>query len=288
MYPNDLFNIFGVGIDLYAICFIVGVIACLIFTIIAMKKCGYSATARDTIIIIGILSIMIGLFVAVLFQAFYDFINNPSAGFKITGSMTFIGGLIGGIVSFIGLYFLYVYAINPHLKEKSFFKSDMNKGIWYLVRIAPISITIAHGFGRIGCCFAGCCYGKETTEWYGMWNEILHHKTVPVQLFEAIFLFVLSAVLIVLLFKFHSKDTMATYLVSYGIWRFIIEYFRADYRGNFIPGLSPSQFWSIIMVVAGIALFFIYRYFDKKIEEKEFNKFNYVKNEEQNEKVGNE
>ena len=281
MYPDELFHIFGVGIDLYSICFIVGIIACLLFTIFAMQKCGYSNTARDTVITIGILSIVIGLFVAVLFQAFYDYIADPSQGFHINGGMTFIGGLIGGVIAFIGIYFIYVYGINPRLKENNFFKSNMNKGIWYLVRIAPISITIAHGFGRIGCLFAGCCYGAPTTEWYGVWNEYLGTKTVPIQLYEAIFLFVLSIVMAILLFKFHLKDTMAIYLVSYGIWRFIIEYFRADYRGDFIPGLSPSQFWSIMMVIAGVAIFFIYRYFDKKIEEKELAKENANNLEEQ-------
>ena len=55
MYPNELFNIFGISIDLYAICFIVGVVACLIFTVIAMKKTGFSSTASDAIIVIGIL-----------------------------------------------------------------------------------------------------------------------------------------------------------------------------------------------------------------------------------------
>ncbi len=269
MYPDELFNIFGIGIDMYAICFIVGVIACLIFTIITMKKSGYSASASDTIIIIGILAIILGLLFAVLFQSFYDFIANPSNGFKITGRMTFLGGLLGGVISFLGLYFLYVYAINPRLKKTNFFKSDMNKGVWYLVRIAPISITIAHGFGRIGCLFAGCCHGHVTTEWYGIWNAEVGAKTVPIQLYEAIFLFVLSGVMVLLLFKFHMKDNMAIYLVSYGIWRFVIEYFRDDYRGNFIPGISPSQFWCIIMILGGIAIFFIYRYFDNKIENKQ-------------------
>ena len=269
MYPDELFNIFGVSVDLYAICFIVGVIACLVFTIIAMKKCGYSASASDTIIVIGILSIIIGLLFAVLFQAFYDFIANPSGGFKITGRMTFLGGLIGGVIAFLGLYFLYVYVINPRLKDGNFFKSNMNKGVWYLVRIAPISITIAHAFGRIGCLFAGCCHGHVTTEWYGIWNAQVNAKTVPIPLYEAIFLFVLSSVMILLLFKFHSKDNMTIYLVSYGIWRFVIEYFRDDYRGGFIPGISPSQFWSIIMVIGGIAIFFIYRYFDNKIESRQ-------------------
>ena len=264
MYPNELFNIFGVSVDLYTICFLVGVIACLIFTIIAMKKCGYSSTARDAIIIIGIFAIMIGLLSAALFQAFYNLI--AGRGFTFEG-MTFIGGLIGGVISFLGIYFLYVYVVNPRLKEKSFFKSDMNKGVWYLLRIAPISITIAHGFGRIGCLFAGCCHGQVTNEWYGIWNAEVGAKTVPTQLYEAIFLFLLSAVMIVLLFKINFKYNMSLYLVSYGIWRFIIEYFRADYRGSFIPGLSPSQFWSIIMVILGIVIFFLYKKFDPRFNK---------------------
>ena len=264
MYPNELFNILGISVDLYNICFLVGIIACLIFTIIAMKKCGYSTTARDTIIIIGIFAIMIGLLSAALFQAFYNLI--AGRGFTFEG-MTFIGGLIGGVVAFLGIYFLYVYVINPRLKEKSFFKSDMNKGVWYLLRIAPISITIAHGFGRIGCFFAGCCYGKETEAWYGIQFPGLPTKVIPTQLFEAIFLFVLSAAMIVLLFVVHFKYNMSLYLVSYGIWRFVIEYFRGDYRGSFIPGLSPSQFWSILMVLLGIAIFFLYKKFDPKFNK---------------------
>ena len=261
MYPNELFNIFGLSIDLYLICFLVGVIACLVFTILAMKKTGYSSTARDTIIMIGIFAIIIGLLSASLFQAIYNLAAGK--GFTFEG-MTFIGGLIGGVISFVGLYFLFVYVINPRLKEKSFFKADMNKGIWYLLRIAPISITIAHGFGRIGCLFAGCCHGKITDEWYGIWNAEVGAKTVPIPLYEAIFLFVLSALMIILLFRLDFKYNMTLYLISYGIWRFVIEYFRADYRGDFIPGLSPSQFWSIVMVIGGIAIFFIYRYFDPK------------------------
>lgn len=264
MYPNELFNIFGISIDLYAICFIVGVVACLIFTVIAMKKTGFSSTASDAIIVVGILSIMLGLISAVLFQGFYNLIAGKGFTF---GGMTFIGGLIGGVISFVGLYFLYVYVINPRLKEKNIFKSDMNKGIWYLLRIAPISITIAHGFGRIGCMFAGCCHGHATEEWYGIWNESMGTKAVPIQLMEAIFLFLISAVMIVLLFKFNFKYNMTVYLMGYGLWRFIIEYFRADYRGDFIPGLSPSQFWSIIMFIGGIVFFFLYRYFDPKLKK---------------------
>jgi phosphatidylglycerol:prolipoprotein diacylglycerol transferase len=62
---------------------------------------------------------------------------------------------------------------------------------------------------------------------------------------------------------------IVVYLVSYGIWRFVIEFFRDDHRGSLVGNLTPSQFWSIIMVVGGIATFFLYRYFDKKFEDKQ-------------------
>ena len=267
MYPT--LEVFGFPIDLYTVWIVVGIIISLIFTIFTMRKCGYSDTASDVMIIIGVLAIILGFLAAMLFQGIYDFIENPSAGFKINGGMTFLGGLIGGVIVYVGLYFLYVYVINPRLKDGNFFKSDMNKGIWYFLRIAPISITIAHAFGRIGCLFAGCCYGHESHEWYSVYSNNAGHNVIPVQLYEAIFLFVLSGVLILLLFRFKSKDEMAIYLVSYGIWRFIIEFFRDDHRGSFIGSLTPSQFWSIIMVIAGIATFFLYRYFDKKIEDKQ-------------------
>ena len=268
MYPDPLFKIGSLEVDLYAIFFILGIIACFIFTYLAMKKSGFSPTARDTILLIGIFAIGLGLLFGVLVQSLYDFIADPSKGFKITGRMTFLGGLIGGVVVYLGLYFLYVYIINPRLKEKNFFKSDMNKGVWELLRFVPISITLAHGFGRIGCFFAGCCGGIPTNMWFGIEFHGHTEKVVPTQLFEAIFLFLISAVMIVLYFKFHFKYNMAVYLVGYGIWRFIIEFFRNDERGALIPGLTPSQFWAILMVIGGIIFFFLYRYFDKKIEEK--------------------
>ena len=50
---------------------------------------------------------------------------------------------------------------------------------------------------------------------------------------------------------------MNVYLIAYGVFRFLIEYARGDDRGSFIPGLTPSQFWAIIMILMGISFFFI-------------------------------
>ena len=42
-------------------------------------------------------------------------------------------------------------------------------------------------------------------------------------------------------------------MISYGVFRFLIEFLRGDHRGNLIPGISPSQFWAIIIFLGGIA-----------------------------------
>lgn len=268
MYPDTLFTIFGLEVDFYTIFFLVGLIACIAFTIIAMKKSGYSSSASDTIILIGIFAIMVGLFSALIFQSFYDYLADPSAGFVISGRMTFLGGLIGGVISYLGIYFLFIYVINPRLKKGNILKANMNKGLFELLQFAPISITIAHAFGRVGCVFAGCCYGLPTEAWYGIHFESTATEVVPTQLFEAAFLFLLTGVMIVFYFKYKIRYNLGIYLISYGVWRFLIEYLRDDDRGGFVPGMSPSQFWAIIMVIAGIAFIFIYRYFLNQKDKK--------------------
>ena len=79
------------------------------------------------------------------------------------------------------------------------------------------------------------------------------------------FLLVLAGVMALLYFKFKFNYNFTVYAVSYGIWRFIIEYFRDYDRGAQILGLQPSQFWSILMVLAGIGYFFLQFYLLKKL-----------------------
>ena len=59
---------------------------------------------------------------------------------------------------------------------------------------------------------------------------------------------------------------MTVYLIAYGIFRFILEFWRADDRGALIGSISPSQFWSILMVVLGVAIIPITTYAFRKRE----------------------
>ena len=117
--------------------------------------------------------------------------------------------------------------------------------------------TIAHAFGRIGCFLAGCCYGKETDSWIGVQFPHLHEKVIPTQLIESGFLFLLTGILLVLILVFNFKYTFIVYLGAYSVFRFIIEFFRGDPRGNFLGIFSPSQVWSIFIWIIIVPFFFV-------------------------------
>lgn len=81
---------------------------------------------------------------------------------------------------------------------------------------------------------------------------------IPTQLYESLFLFLLFGVLTFLYFKRYNF-TYVVYLIAYGAWRIFIEFFRADHRGEIIPGsgISPSQFQSILFILGGIAMLIV-------------------------------
>jgi len=107
---------------------------------------------------------------------------------------------------------------------------------------------------------SGCCYGKITDSWIGVTFQNVEGKRIPTQLIEAIFLFLLTAVLLIFAFKNITKYTMIIYIMSYAIFRFVIEFFRDDPRGVAFA-LSPSQIWCIVLFVLSIPCIFIFRKF---------------------------
>ena len=260
MYPKELF----LGIKPYGLLIAVGLLGCFAVLFTYNKKKPVDKAFTDEVFYIGVAAIFLGFLSATLFQSVYNYIANPEEGFHF-GGMTFIGGLIGGVASFLIIYFIFRKRLHGRLLD--------------IISMVPCCITIAHAFGRLGCLMAGCCHGAylgdepvvggllmegtiQTSS--GVWVSHTGYF-VPTQLYEAVFLFILFGLFSFLWLKFSFKHNMSLYLVLYGIFRFIIEFFRYDDRGQFLgTSISPSQFWSILMVVLGIALFFLFNYFWKK------------------------
>ena len=254
MLPYPIITIAGQGIHMYGVCIAVGILLCLIVFFRYTKKRGMPNKLQDFIFFVAIFAIALGMLFAKVFQALYNFIEDPTKGFNFySAGFTFMGGLIGGVVAFLVLY----------LGVGHFYFRGKEKGMHFkyflmLLNVAPCCITLAHGFGRLGCLMSGCCHGAYLGPNYVFGGIYMQGTTgvwgyyVPIQLYEALVLFAIFAVLSMLYFK-RVNILMSLYLFAYAVWRFLIEFARTDARG-FILGLYPSQWQSILFVIAGVIL----------------------------------
>lgn len=174
--------------------------------------------------------------VAFLFAGLFDSVSKirEYGEYKIAG-ISFYGGLIGAVIC--------LYVLLKFSKQKT----QYSMSEWYNLLTLPL-ITF-HFFGRLGCFFGGCCYGKSTTGFLGVLfpdnpaHGIFHNgeKCYPTQLFEAL------ALIIIFIITLIAQNKFEIYLLLYSVSRFIIEIFRGDNRGYIIELLSPAQLISIII-----------------------------------------
>lgn len=246
MYPYDII----LGIDLYVIALALAIISALVMFRIFADCAKISAKLQNLCIVSAAFAIPLGYFSAVLFQALYNIEKYGEFRIDSQTGATFYGGLIGGAAIFLLIYFIGGSRIFGE-------KRDHIKSFFFIADIAAISIAVAHAFGRLGCLMAGCCHGKVTDKWYGIYMPALEAKVVPIPLFEALFLFALAGLFAYMLL--HKKSgTLAYYMMFYGAWRFFIEYARDDYRGTTIVSfLTPSQLIAVLMVIGGALFSFI-------------------------------
>ena len=263
MYPDNLisFTLFGepVTINLYGICIALALLAALLVFHFYTSFKKLNSKVQDFGYITAICAMAGGFLFAKLFQAVYDWIEDGTFDFANAG-ITAMGGFIGGALVFIGIYF----GVGHFYFEKD---EGVHKGEFMkILQVAPICITLAHAIGRIGCLMSGCCHGAlvernyQGSLWYhgGLWMKANGGYYIPTQLYESLFLFLLFGILTFLYFKRYNF-TYVVYLIAYGAWRIVIEFFRADHRGEIIPGsgISPSQFQSILFILGGIAMLIV-------------------------------
>lgn len=161
------------------------------------------------------------------------------------GGMVFYGGLFGAILG--------VYCYCRQYKVPF---------VPYLDIYAPL-LPFIHGFGRIACFLAGCCYGIEYHGFGSVqfpYNELVPELSevprVPVQLMEAVLNFIMCGVLFFLMKKkkMHNGQLLGIYFVYYAIARYLLEMLRGDIIRGGIGRFSTSQIISILLLPAGFIL----------------------------------
>ena len=251
MYPYLLPDIFDYTIPLYDLMIAIGIFALLLYVGKRLEtQLGYTKKQANKILLLIVGSLVAALISSYLFDGIFHSIKYGELRF---GSITFIGGLIGGIVCFL-------------LLLKYFYK-DENKDVKKIMNILITGVVLAHAFGRIGCFLAGCCYGIPTDSFLGVIFPHGHAHDAfpdtaiyPTQLFESLFLFGLFFVLHFV--KKLRNNEVEIYLIAYGTWRFLVEFIRGDDRGSLFGFITteynifptPSQYLSLLMIIGGIYL----------------------------------
>jgi phosphatidylglycerol:prolipoprotein diacylglycerol transferase len=160
----------------------------------------------------------------------------------------FYGGLIAGVL--VALWYMR--------------RTGMQ--VWRTADVAAPAIAIAHAFGRVGCFAAGCCYGIPTDMPWGTTFTNNYSGTLvgvplnialhPTQLYSTLGNLLIFAML---LWAYPRKrfdgEIFWLYALSYGIFRFVVEFWRGDPRGSLFGGaLSTSQFVAIVMVTVALGM----------------------------------
>lgn len=196
---------------------------------------------------------LVGARIAYVLISMPEYLDSPVRIFAFwEGGLVFWGGFIGA-----GIWV-------------AFSCSKYGFNIWSTADVLAPGIALGHSLGRIGCFFAGCCYGKPTDSVLGI--KFTHIDSLarplgiplePTQLYSSAYLFILAGILYLRLKSERSRpySVFSIYLLSYSTFRILIEFLRGDYRGKVVAGFTPTQWIAFLGVILGAILFSAsYRY----------------------------
>ena len=224
---KPLLNVDFGRIPVYFLMLTAAFFAGLIALNVSMKKRGFSIFSRKQMRGSYYISVLCGIVCAnAATWLLFDDIDRSSLYHMVTeGGFSFWFGLLG---------FLLSLAVNALIRRYPV-RSVLNMFV-------P-SLTLIHFFARLGCMLRGCCYGR-TVSVLGV--EILFPARELECLFALIlFIFTVSSARVIFFRR------LPIYLFSYSIVRFVLEFFRDDYRGSLfgIDILSPAQIVSLVVFV---------------------------------------
>ena len=263
MYP--IVNILGFEIQAYSILAAVGFLLTAILSVKLGKLRNIPAEKTLMATLVSAFGIFVGGHILFALTNIKSIVNVISeSGFVIKDLTPYIGGMVfyGGLFGAVAAMLIYA-SVNKDVNKTDIFD------------IFAVSVPFFHFFGRVGCFFAGCCYGVESD--FGITNYLNTSPThygvsrFPVALVEA-FVNLLIFALLIYLFK-RNKLTGKLVFVYFAIYapaRFVLEFFRGDTVRGFILGFSTSQFISLLIIVF-LCIYFSALFIIKKQNQNNIN-----------------
>jgi phosphatidylglycerol:prolipoprotein diacylglycerol transferase len=250
MYPI-LFEIGGFPVYTYGVLLAAAYLLGLQFALVRARARGLDANRVMDLGIWIIISALIGAKLLLLVVEFEAFKQNPRELLTLLRSGgVFYGGLIAAVA--VAMWYMRRHRLP----------------VWGVSDAFAPGIALGHVIGRLGCFFAGCCFGRQTdvpwavtfTSEYAAQNPgtPLNVPIHPTQLYEAGAELIILGILLLLERKGRSfaGRTFWGYMLLYGVTRFIIEFYRGDARGM-IGDLSTSQFVSMILVPLSVVMLIV-------------------------------
>ena len=195
-----------------------------------------------------IVSALVGAKLLLLIVEFDQFSRDPAELLNLARS----GGVFyGGLIAAVGVALWYLR--RHHMP------------MWTVTDVFAPGIALGHVIGRLGCLFAGCCFGRPAdVPWAITFTNEFAARNVgtplgiplhPTQLYEA------GAELLILILLLVTERrgrtfpgrTFWLYMLLYAISRFIIEFYRGDPRGM-VGDFSTSQFVSLVLAPLSVIM----------------------------------
>jgi len=208
------------------------------------KHAGISDDQATLIVFIGVVAGLIGARIFYVVQ-FYgrEFSGRPWWDMlKIyEGGLVFFGGFLLALASLV------VYC---RWRRLSFLA---------VADAAAPALALAHGIGRIGCFLNGCCWSSKSCAL--PWGVVYPAESPagldtagiavhPVQLYETVFNFLLFPLLFFLARKGRKGVAAGAYLIAYGIWRFLVEFWRNEPSYGWF---TAAQWIGLGLIPCGVA-----------------------------------
>lgn len=209
-------------------------------------QAGWTRRDAEDLLFLGVLGVVIGGRLGyVLFYKFGNYLSHPLEIFAVwKGGMSFHGGLLGVVAAM------------------AFFAWRRQRPFWQVTDLIAPCVPTGLASGRIGNFINGELWGRPA-EPSLPWSMVFPQSGTDIPRHPSqIYQFALEGLLLFVLLWLYARKPRATgrvsaaFLIGYGTFRFIAEYFREpdSFLGPLALGLSMGQWLCVPMVAAGVVL----------------------------------